>query len=328
MFFIALIVCASLFACVKPAMNVGETIDDAINGETITETKPEETSATEPIEDNTIAFEYKMAEVKPRSQTKNQTQYYYAIEFMHNEHSAATFVPLFEDGTKLEEKYPNVQIETYNGHICNGDFATHTEGDISLSNFRELITIVITVDEKIESNEKISFNTSIMHRENGKTEEIKLTVNEEIENITTTQNIICGKTLVNLNNDYYVFYRIGTGENEKPIGVFTSYSLLPIGDETTTLSDKFSKNISFVNAKNEKIVLAEGYAVYFVPNATGFDIGVKSTIEPKTIENEDGTKTEETVVTDENIMNTNVFLKFKDEKGNELNFVSNVKKSS
>ena len=34
------------------------------------------------------------------------------------------------------------------------------------------------------------------------------------------------------------------------------------------------------------------------------------------------------IVTDENIMHTNVFLKFKDEKGNELNFVSNIKKSS
>ena len=165
-----------------------------------------------------------------------------------------------------------------------------------------------------------------MHRENGTTEEIKLTVNEQIENITTTQNIICGKTLVNLNNDYYIFYRTGTGVSEKPIGVFTSYSLLPIGEETTSLSEKFSKNVSFVNSKNEKIVLEEGYDVYFIPNTTGFDIGVKSTVEPKTIENEDGTKTEEPVVTDENIMNTNVFLKFKDKKGNELNFVSNVKK--
>ena len=36
-------------------------------------------------------------------------------------------------------------------------------------------------------------------------------------------------------------------------------------------------------------------------------------------------ETEEPVVTDENIMHTNVFLKFKDEKGNELNFVSNIK---
>lgn len=328
MIFIALIVCASLFICLKPAMNVGETIDDAINGETIIETKPEETSATEVTIDNTIAFEYKMAEIKPKESTETETKFFYVVEFLHNEHSAATFIPISCDNKELVEKYPNSKVDVYNGHICNEDFITHTEENISFSNYRELITIVITIEDKVEENEVFAIKTSVMHRENGTTEDVKLKINDTIQNVTTVQNIIYGKTLVNIDGDYYVFQRIGTGESEKPLSVFTSYSLTPIGAETNSINEKFNKNVSFVTAKNEKISLPEGYKIYFVTNERGYDIGIECTIPQESVANDTSNKeTEANTNVDENLMKTEIFLTFKDKDGNEINFVSNIKKS-
>lgn len=329
--FIALIVCASLFACVRPAKNVGETIDDALNGETVTATIPEEPSATEATKDNTIPFEYKMAEIKPSLITETKTKYFYVLEFLHNEHSAATFIPICNDEKTLTEKYPNSTVEIYNGHICNEDFVSHTENDVSLSNYRELITLVITIDSTAPVNEVFAIKSSIMHRETGAIEDVAMFTNSKIEDITTPQNIVYGKTLVNLDNDYYVFYRNGTGTNENPIARYTSYSLIPIGKENTPLSEKLNKNTTFVSSKNEKVELPEDYDIYFIVNENGYDIGIKSKIDVTKEESKnESNSTDETEVKieiDEELMKNEIFLKYKDQNGKEINFVANIKKA-
>ena len=323
----------SLFACGTQNMYAGNAIADSNTTQASPETTPSDGATEQDEPKPEIPFKYKMAEIKEKYRNGKTVQHFYVVEFLHNEHSAATFVPVFSDGRLLTDIYPTAQVDVYSGHICDNDFITHTEMDTSLYEYRELITLVITTNGDFSDSNKLSFNTSVMHRESGRTEDITLSVNDTIDNITTQQNIICGKTLIKLNDDYYVFYRTGSGESEKPFAHYTSYALIPLGRQHTTLSEKFSQNVSFASSKNEPLNLLEGYEVYFTVNSEGYDIGIQCTMEAETTEDSNAVEDADEsaiklIAVDNSIMDEEIFLVFTDVNGNEINFLTNIKKSS
>lgn len=233
---------------------------------------------SEPLETTspTETFDYKMVLLnREKSEETQRFTDVYAVEFLNNEHSAATFNIYDSDEKEVVSTYKDVKIETNACRICEyseNDIETHIV-DNSLLDSRDMFVIEFSY-QNTSAIDDITLTTTVLNRSQGLSNDVSLRVNAKPEDLTTSLPYVHGTSLVKLDGKHYLFLQDGFGNCEQPPAQFSMCHLIPLVTSELTLEEQLNGKFEFVDKNGKTFECPDGYEVYFKTSTDGYDIGI------------------------------------------------------